>query len=85
MGMIGNLFIIVLSGPKETIYLVLIYKGNNMGTEHVGTRGLVCSSEGLKILPEVCEGLQDPTLVNLCGIDCCHDHSPLISEGLSCK
>ncbi len=28
-----------------------------METEQVGTRGLVCSSEGLKILPNVHEGL----------------------------
>ncbi len=34
-----------------------------MGMEHVGTTGLVCFSEGLKILPDVCEGL-----LGVCGI-----------------
>ncbi len=32
-------------------------QGNNMRTKHIGTRGLVCSSEALKVLPYVNEGL----------------------------
>ncbi len=37
--------------------LVLVHEGDNMGMEHVGTWGLVCSTKGLKILTDVCEGL----------------------------
>ncbi len=41
----------------ESNFLILVHKGNNMITEHIGTRGLVCSMEGFKIFSNVCEGL----------------------------
>ncbi len=41
----------------EPHHLVLVLKGGNVWTEHVGTRGLVCLTKGLEIFPDVCEGL----------------------------
>ncbi len=41
----------------EPYCLILVLEGNNVWMEHVGTRGLVCSTKGLNILPDVCEGL----------------------------
>ncbi len=37
--------------------LVLVLEGNNVGMEHIETRGLVCSTKRLEILPDVCKGL----------------------------
>ncbi len=42
---------------KEAICLILVDKGNNMGTKHIGTRGLVCLLETLKVFPDINEGL----------------------------
>ncbi len=39
----------------ETYHLILMLEGDNVGMEHLGTRDLVCSTERLKILPDVCE------------------------------
>ncbi len=36
---------------------VLVYEGYDVSAEHVGTGGLVCSLNGLKILANVCERL----------------------------
>ncbi len=38
---------------KEAICPIRVGKGNNVGTKHIGTRGLICSSETLKVLPDV--------------------------------
>lgn len=40
-------------------------EGNNVLSEHVGARGLVCSLEGLKIITNVNEGLLGVLLVPL--------------------
>ncbi len=37
--------------------MILVLKGDNVRMEHVGTRGLLCSLERLKILLDVCEEL----------------------------
>ncbi len=42
---------------KEPVGLILMDKGNNMWKEHIGTRGLVCSLDRVKVLPYVSEGL----------------------------
>ncbi len=41
----------------EACGLILVHKGNNMRMDHIGTRGLVCSSKGLEVLPDIGEGL----------------------------
>ncbi len=41
----------------EPVCLILVDKGNNVGIKHIGTRGLVCSTEALELLLYVDEGL----------------------------
>ncbi len=44
---------------------ILVDQWDNVRTEHVGTKGLVCSSEGLKVLPDVSEGMLGVSMIPL--------------------
>ncbi len=57
MGMMGHRLIIICWGCLRVLLLDSCAQEGHLRMEHVGTRGLVCSLNGLEILPDVCEGL----------------------------
>ncbi len=63
----GQLFIILYHhlvgvSPKSNL-LVFWHKGNYILSQHVKAGGLACTVEGLKVLPNICEGL-----LRVCGV-----------------